>query len=148
MFIKNRVAGYAAALCLIVMSTAVVADDRPYTDGPIVNVAGYRTEYGKFDEYMKFLATSWKQEQEAAKKAGLILDYHVYTMEPRGPDDPDVFLVVTFKNWAALDQLRDKVTALAKEVYGSTSAANQGAVDRGKIRRKLGSMTMQEIILK
>jgi hypothetical protein len=144
---RFRMAAHAVLWCLGVMSAPLVAQDRPYTDGPVVNVAGFRTEYGKLDEYLKFLATTWKQEQEAAKKAGLILDYKVYTVEPRDADDPDIYLVVTLKNWAALDNLKEKAEALAKKVYGSTETASQGAVDRGKIRRRLGSMTMQEIVL-
>src|SRR5690242_7546072 len=100
MSVKIRFAAYATLACLTVLTTVVCADDKPYTDGPVVNVAGIRTEYGKFDEYMKFLATTWKQEQEAEKKAGLILSYSVMTVEPRGVDDPDVYLVITYKNWA------------------------------------------------
>ena len=148
MSIRNRIAACAALFCLSVTSTAVVADNKPYSDGPVVNVAAIRTEYGRFDDYMKFLATTWKQEQEAAKKAGLILSYSVMTVEPRGADDPDIYLVITYKNWAALDGLSEKNDAAAKTVYGSVTAANQGAVDRGKMRRTLGSKTMQELILK
>jgi hypothetical protein len=33
-------------------------------------------------------------------------------------------------------------------MLGSLAAANQGAVDRGKIRRVLGSFTRQELDLK
>jgi hypothetical protein len=144
----NRFAAYAAFICFGILSTAALAEDRPYNDGPVVNVASIRTEYGKFDDYMKFLATSWKQQQENAKKAGLILDYKVYTVEARGADDADIYLVTTYKNWAALDGLVEKNDAMSKQVYGSTSASNAAAVDRGKMRRTLGSSTMQELVLK
>lgn len=148
MFSKKQLAACAALVGVAILSTAAVAQDRPYTDGPVVNVSAIRTEYGKFDDYMKFLSTTWKQEQEAGKKAGLILNYNVYQVEPRGADDPDLYLVVTYKNWATLDGLVDKMDALAKQVYGSKAASNEAAVDRGKIRRTLGSMTMQELVLK
>jgi hypothetical protein len=130
------------------MSASAFAQEKVYHEGPVKNVGAVRTEYGKFDEYMRFLDTNWKKEQEAAKKAGLILSYEVLTVEPRGPDDPDIYLVVTYKNWAALDELNEKGDAVAKEVYGSITAANQGAVDRGKLRRSLGSTTMQVLDLK
>ena len=148
MMSNNRFAAYAAFICLGIMSTAALAEDRPYSDGPVVNVAAIRTEYGRFDDYMKFLATSWKQQQEAAKKAGLILDYKVYTVEARGADDADIYLVTTYKNWAALDGLAEKNDAMSKQVYGSTSASNAAAVDRGKMRSTIGSSTMQELVLK
>jgi hypothetical protein len=130
------------------MGTLARADDRPYTEGNVVQVAGIRTEYGHFDDYMRFLDTNWKQEMEAAKKEGLIVSYSVYTVEPRGADDPDVYLVTTFKNWAAFDGLGPKMDALATKVYGSVSKSDQSAVDRAKIRRTLGVTNMQQLVLK
>lgn len=145
---NGRFAAVLLSAFLGLFAVAAVAQERPYTEGPVMNVAGIRTNYGMFDEYMKFLATTWKQEQEAAKKAGLILDYKVLSVEPRGENDADVYLVITYKNWAALDGLADKSEAIAKQVYGSTSAANQGALDRAKMRRVVGSQTMQVLQLK
>ena len=51
-----------AAVALGMISSLAVADDRPYTEGAIVNVAGIRTAYGHFDDYLKFLSTTWKAE--------------------------------------------------------------------------------------
>jgi hypothetical protein len=100
------------------------------------------------DEYLKWLAGPWKQEQEAMKKAGLILNYEVLMVEPRGENDPDIYLVITYKNWAALDGLADRTDPIAKQVYGSLEASNKGAIERSKMRRVLGSTTMQSIDLK
>src|ERR1700686_2608827 len=125
----------AAAAALALTGAVAVSDDHVFTEGPVVNVASIRTEYGKFDEYMKYLDTTWKAEQEAAKKAGYIISYRVVTVAPRGENDPDIYLVVNYKNWAALDGATAKVDAIAKQVEGSLDASNKGAVDRGKIRR-------------
>ncbi len=146
--IHQRLAAAFAFLCLATVGSAAFAQTRPYTEGPVVNVASIRTAYGMFDEYMKFLAGPWKQEQEAMKKAGLILDYEVMSVEPRGENDPDVYLIIVYKNWAALDGLSDKADAVSKQVYGSIDASNKGAVDRAKMRRVLGSATMQQLLLK
>jgi hypothetical protein len=148
MKIKHLIAACAAFVALATTSLQAVADDHAYTEGLVVNVAAIRTEYGKFDEYMKYLDTTWKAEQEAAKKAGYIISYRVVTVAPRGENDPDIYLVVNYKNWAALDGATAKVDAIAKQVEGSLDASNKGAVDRGKIRRILGSWTGQELDLK
>jgi hypothetical protein len=145
---QKRFAACAVGLCLILMGAAVRADDHAYSQGPVVNVQAVRTLYGKFDDYMKFIDTTWKQEQEAAKKAGYIVSYSVLSVEPRGENDPDIYLVVTYKNWAALDSATEHAEAVLKQVLGSVSADNQGAVERGKMRRVLGSTTMQELTLK
>jgi hypothetical protein len=147
MNIKRHTIGFAAFVGLVA-SVAAVADDHAYTEGPVVNVAAIRTEYGKFDDYMKYLDTVWKAEQEAARKAGYITSYRVVTVEPRGENDANIYLVINYKNWAAFDGATAKNDAIAKQVEGTLAASNQGAVDRAKIRRVLGSWTGQELDLK
>jgi len=148
MNIKSYIGAAAAFVGMLTTSVAAVADDHVYNEGVVVNVASIRTEYGKFDEYMKYLDTTWKTEQEAAKKAGYVLSYKVITVEPRGENDPDIYLVINYKNWAAMDGATAKGDAIAKQVEGTLAAQNQGAVDRSKIRRVLGSFTGQELDLK
>ena len=110
----TRSVGAAAAL-LVLSATATIAcaDGRNWTDGPIINVSAIRTVDGHFDDYMKWLATSWKKQEEAAKKAGLISSYRVYVVEARAPTDPDLYLVVEYKNWAALDNLGGKLDGIS-----------------------------------
>ena len=148
MSMKNRCAAGAAFACLALASFGAVADDHVYSEGQVMNVASIRTENGKFDDYMKYLDTTWKLEQEAAKKAGYIVSYQVVTVEPRHENDPDIYLVTTYKDWAALDGGLAKGDAIAKQIEGSVSASNQGVVDRNKIRRVLGSQRMQVLNLK
>jgi hypothetical protein len=138
----------AALLGLSTLTTAAFADGRDYTDGPVVNVSSIRTVDGHFDDYMHWLATGFKKQQEAAKKAGLITGYRVFVIEPRGPNDPDILLVTEFKNWAALDHLGSKMDAVAADTEGSVDKANQSEADRAKIRTVLGSRTQQEALLK
>ena len=114
----------------------------------MVNVAAVQTVAGKFDEYMKYLDTTWKQSQEAAKKAGNIVSYQVLQVEPRTENDADLYLVTTYKDWAALDGALAKGDAIVKQVEGSVATSNQGVVDRNKIRRLIGSATMQVLNLK
>jgi hypothetical protein len=145
---KYRLAAYAAFATLACTSFAALADDHAYSEGPVVNVSRIRTVDGKFDEYMKWLDTTWKQEQEAAKKAGYILSYEVLSVEPRELTDPDLLLRITYKNWAALDGALAKGDEIAKSIEGSVSAASQAQYERSKIRTVLGSATMQVLQLK
>jgi hypothetical protein len=145
---KLRAAAVAAMIGLAGASVTALADDHAYSEGPVVNVARIRTVDGKFDDYLKWVDTTWKAEQEAAKKAGFIVSYQVLTVEARTPDDPDVLLVTTYKNWAALDGSIAKGDQIAKQIEGSVTSAAQAQYDRAKIRRVLGSTTMQELKLK
>ena len=143
--------GFCAAAVLLALSTLTTtayADGRDYNDGPVVNVSSIRTVDGHFDDYMHWLATTYKKQQEAAKKAGLITGYRVMVIEPRGPNDPDILLVTEYKNWAALDNLSGKMDAVSAQVEGSVEKANQAEAERAKIRTVLGSRTQQEALLK
>jgi hypothetical protein len=145
---KHQFAACAAFALLAAVSASAFADDHPYSQGAVINVARIRTVDGKFDDYMKWVSTTWKQEEEAAKKTGDVLSYEVIQVEPRGPDDADLLLVIRYKNWAALDGALAKGDAIAKQIEGSVAAANQAQSDRSKIRRVLGSSTMQVLNLK
>ena len=139
----------ACTLLLIgTFGTLAYADGRNYNDGPVLNVASIRTVDGHFDDYMQWLATTWKKQEEAAKKAGLITRYQVLIVEARGPHDPDIYLVVEYKNWAALDGLGSKLDNVSVQVEGSVEKSNQAEADRSKIRTVLGSQTMQVAELK
>ena len=148
MSIMKRIAALAAVGAIAAVSSTAWADDHAYTEGQVVNITAVRTEYGRFDDYLKYLDSTWKKSQEASLKRGYITGYKVLTAEPRGPNDPDLYLVVFYKNWAALDGGLAKGDEIAKLVEGSVTASNQGAVDRNKMRRIIGSETVQEALLK
>ncbi len=142
------ICGTAALVAAAALTTPVYADGRDWNDGPVINVSSIRTIDGHFDDYMHWLATTYKKQQEAAKKAGIITSYRVIVIEARGPNDPDILLVTEFKNWAALDHLGGKLDQISGEIEGSVEAAAKSEVDRAKIRTILGSRTQQEAILK
>ena len=148
MRLNKGICATAALLALATLTTAAYADGRDWDDGPVINVASIRTVDGHFDDYMHWLATTFKKQQEAAKKAGLITAYRVIVIEARAPTDPDILLVTEYKNWAALDRLGSKMDAVSAGVEGSVEKAAQSEAERAKIRTVLGSRTQQEALLK
>ena len=144
----QSICAIVALLAVSTLTTTAYADGRDWNDGPVVNVASIRTVDGHFDDYMHWLATTYKKQQEAAKKTGLITGYRVLVIEARGPNEPDILLVTEYKNWAALDHLGSKLDAVSAEVEGSVEKASQSEVERAKIRTVLGSRTQQEALLK
>jgi len=141
---------YAASTVLAFGSLTAVAyaDGRDWNDGPVQNVTFVRTVDGHFDDYMHWLATTYKKQQDAAKAAGLITRYEVLVAQPHNPQDPDIILVTEYKNWAALDHLGGKLDQVSAQVEGSVEAANKNEADRAKIRTILGSDNVQVAALK
>ena len=122
-------------------------DERQYTDGPVTEVDYIGVEYGHFEEYIDWLNSTWKPTMEATKKAGLIIDYKVFSATPKSPDQPNIFLWITYKNMAALDK-GIELEAVAKKVIGSTEVQNKARVVRNEYRKVLGTELIRELILK
>jgi len=137
-----------ATLSMSAISSALADDSKAYTEGTVVEVTSIRTKPGMFDAYMKWLDTTGKQLREDEKKAGLILDYAVYGALPRSPHDPDIYLVITYKNMAALDGLSDRVEPLQRKIWATREAGAKAAADRESMREILGTELMRRLELK
>jgi len=62
---------------------------------------------GQGEACLGYLAKTYKPLMETQKKAGNVLDYSVFRTQARTPNDPDMYLVVTYANMAASDGLAD-----------------------------------------
>jgi hypothetical protein len=69
-------------------------------------------------------------------------------VQPQGPNDPDLFLVTTYKNMAALDGLDAKTDPITEKVFGSMDKSTAAAVDREKIRKLMGEQMMRQLVIK
>lgn len=122
---------------------------RPYTEGPVVAVNYIRVKPGMFDKYMQWVATDWKHNLEAQKKEGLILDYSVYHSFERDEHDWNVVLAVTYKNMAALDNLRERAEPVTTRTLNmSPEQIARSRVERGALRDQVGGRLLRQLILK
>jgi hypothetical protein len=130
------------------MSTnARARDERQYTDGPVTDVAYIRVEYGRFEDYVDWLNSTWKPTMEATKKAGLIIDYKIFRATPKSADQPNIIRMITYKNMAALDKGVEE-EEVARKVIGSTEVQNKARVARSEYRKLLGGELIRELVLK
>jgi hypothetical protein len=76
----------------------------------------------------------------------------VFQASPKSPDQPNIFLYLTFKNMAAYGgNIGDKGIEgeyVARKVIGSTEFQNKKRVQRSEYRKVLGIELIREIILK
>ena len=139
------------SICLAASSLSLTAraqDERAYTDGPVTDVTYIQVEYGHFEEYIDWLNSTWKPTMEAYKKAGLIIDYKVLQATPKSPDQPNIYLWITFKNAAAALDKGVELEAVAKQVIGTTEVQNKARVHRNDYRKVMGGELFRELILK
>ena len=147
---RRYVLSFAAAAAFAAWSAPNLAQEnaRAYTEGPVLQVSYIRTEPGKFDEYLQYLATTYKTIMEEQKKAGIILDYAIYANQPLTPADPDLILTVTYANLGALDNLDERTDAITNKIWGSLQGSNQASADRETLRTQLGGRLLRQLMLK
>ena len=149
MTIKSRTFGaLAGVLSLFALMTSAQAADRPYTEGTVSVVSSIRTEPGQGENYMKYLATTYKQLMDEQMKAGLIVNWSVFTARPRTANDPNIYLVTTYRNLAAMDSLQDKTDAIQERLIGNQEARDAAMVARGKMRTMIGSEVIRKVEFK
>jgi hypothetical protein len=129
---------------------AMAADEpRPFTEGPVSHVSFIRVKPGMFDNYMKYLSTTYKPLMEEYKKQGIIIDYKIYEAnETHSAAEPDLVLTITYKNMAALDNLAEKTDPIAAKIFGTRQKQSEGAVSRESLRESVGDQFIRELILK
>jgi hypothetical protein len=140
---------WLAPMLLAGLTSVVGAQERPYTEGPVLAVSYIRIKPGMFDKYMKYLDTDYKKTMEAQKKEGIILDYGVYSSPQTEEGDWNMVLTTTFKNMAALDNLRDRAEPVSLRTTNRTvEQSAQANVARGEMRDLVGQRLLRQLILK
>jgi hypothetical protein len=146
----NKTTGLSLCLVACALSLDARAQDvRQYADGPVTDVTYIHVDYGSFEKYVDWLNSTWKPTMEATKKAGLIIDYKVFSITPIGyaPNQPNMILWITYRNMAALDKDAEQED-VARKVIGSTEFQNKARTGRNDYREVLGSELIRELILK
>lgn len=147
MRVRSMVVVFIALVTLIIAGIAVAQVKRPYHDGSVWDISFIRVKPGMGAAYMNYLATDWKRNQEAMKKAGLILSYKVIGSEPHSPTDFDLMLMTEYKDLATMEAGSDKADDLSQTVVGNDQKQMEGYKQRLEIREVLGDRLSREIIL-
>lgn len=136
------------ALSILAVSTAQ-ADDRVYTDGHSVwTVSFIETKAGHFDDYISNLNDIWRRYLDVQKDDGDVLSYKMIPISFPRDGEPNLMLMVEFKNWASFDRGNAYFDKMAKKLQGSTEKATQSNIDREEIRSLRGGFAGQEIKFK
>jgi hypothetical protein len=120
----------------------------PYTEGTVWNLQFIRVKPGLQDDYLNNIRATTKNLLDEAKRQGLILSYHYISAPAATPEDWDVLVMVEYKNYAALDGLREKVEPLAAKTIGGESNRRTRAGQRNEIREVVGTKFGRELILR
>lgn len=137
-----------AALAALALSAPALAQDSSYTPGSVWQFSSVQVEPGKFEAYMDYLGGSWRKVQELGKKEGIVVSYHVLSVNAGRHGEADLILAVELKDYQSNAQrlaFQKKIEAmLAADVRKQDVAS----AERGVMRKLVGNMELQELVLK
>ena len=147
---KMMKALYAGAALLATSALAIpaAAQESSYKPGSVWEASRIDVLPGQFENYMDFLSTTWKKNQELAKAEGIVLEYHVLAVNNPRLGEPDLVLIIEYKDYqttAQQEAFSKKVNAMMAMDQRKQATANG---ERGKMRESLGSTEYQELVLK
>jgi hypothetical protein len=140
----------AAATMLLAVSTITpaMAQESSYKPGTVWDASRIDVLPGQFENYMDYLATTWKKNQELAKAEGIVLEYHVLATNNARQGEPDLVLIIEYKDYQTTAQQE----AFSKKANAMMAQDNRKAAtasgERTKMRELLGSIEYQELVLK
>ena len=144
----KRLAVTLIGLLVLVVGASVLAQvNRPFRNGSVWSIGFIRMKPGMETAYLNYLAGSWKAEQEAMKKEGLILSYKVISVEGHTPGEFNLMLMTEYKDLATMEAGVDKADALSQKVSGNDEKQMQGYRERADIREVMGNRLGREIVL-
>ena len=145
----KRLTSWLLGMLMALSSLPALAQQRPYSDGPVTIVTSVKVVDGQFENYMAYLNSTWRRVMEESKTAGIVSDYHVYSGQAHNPTEPDLFLVVTYPNMATFDGMTEKMEPImAKVTKMNYKQADEASGKRTVMRTIMGDMMVRELVFK
>ena len=137
------------AVLLMLLSCVSSAQERPYKAGAVTVVTSVKVMDGQYDNYMRYLASTWQKTMAASKEAGIVVNYSVFTGSPRRAEDADLYLVTTYPNMASFDGLTEKMDPiLAKAMKMNVAQREEATGKRTVMRTILGTEMLRAVEFK
>lgn len=140
--VRRIVAGLALVASIVAVPSAsaqapaVPADSGIKPHPAIMRVSLYRFADGMQQAAVTDLRTHLIPIWEAEKQAGIILGYSTMAnVTASSADDWQLGIVLTYKNYAALDSLGARTNAITLKHYGSEAARTATNEARAKLRK-------------
>ena len=148
---KNKLIALTSLVVFgILGSTSALAQDhsRGWEQGHVVQVTEVHTKDGMFNAYINDLSKVWRKFLEAQKADGDVISYGMYSNVNQREGEPDLYLTVTYKNWAAFDRGVEYFENLGAKILGSNEEMREANVDRGELRTIGSTYVLRELSFK
>jgi hypothetical protein len=138
----------AAMTATLALATPANAQESGYTPGTVWEFSGIQVEPGQFENYMDYLGDGWRKSLEFGKKEGYVVSYHVLSVNNPRSGEPDLVLAVQYKDYATNAERMAYQKKLEAAMASDARKMDAGFGERQSMRKQVGSMEMQELMLK
>lgn len=144
-------------LCLLAAIVAVLlapapaesqTTERVWDQGTVWSITYVETKPAMFNAYLKNLSQVWRRFLEEQKEAGDVISYKMLSVQNTRDGEPDLILMVEFKNMAVFDRGVEWFEELSTKIMGSLDEMQTDNIDREKLRTIRSSMLTREIHFK
>ena len=148
---KNKIFAVLSLVLFTSLGSApVFAQDhtRGWEQGHVMQVTEVHTKDGMFNAYINDLNNVWRKFMEAQKADGHVISYGMFSNVNPREGEPDLYLTVTYRDWAAFDRGVEYFENLSSEIMGSLEDMREANIDRGELRTIGSTYTVREITFK
>lgn len=136
-----------ALIFMAFFSVNTLAQDnkRNWDIGNVVAVTEVHTKDGMFNAYINDLNNVWRKYIEEQMKDGSVVGYGMFINVAAREGEPDLYLTVTYANWAAFDLGEEYFNKIQDKIQGSADVARSASIKRGDLRTLGSNYNLQEI---
>ena len=139
----------ALLAAILAFATHPVQAQEHYTLGPISRIILVNIKPGQGSEFWNDLRQRVRPLYDEYKRQGLIQNYSLgLKTTADGPEDWDVAIVLTFKNWAALDAFATKGDSVSRSYYGSYEKRSEAGAKRSEYGVINSSFLVRDLTLR
>lgn len=132
----------------IAVSSAAPAQDSAYTQGNYWQVQGIFVQDGQFENYMDYIASTYRRSQDFARARGWITGYRILGNVNRRENEPDLYLITEFRQPATQAESAERERLLNAHMEQTTHQADEGSGRRVTMRRLGSNLLLQELTLR
>ena len=136
-----------ALIFMVCYSVNTLAQDntRNWDNGNVVAVTEVHIKDGMFNAYINDLNNVWRKFIEEQMKDGSVVGYGMFSNAAAKEGEPDLYLTVTYANWAAYDLGEEYFNGIRDKVMGSADVARSANIKRGELRTIGSNYNLQEV---
>lgn len=132
----------------LALAAPAAAQESAYTPGTYWTVQGIIVEDGQFENYMDYIASTYRRSQDFARTNGWITSYTILQNINRRNDEPHLYLITEFPRMATPQEEMERERRTNEHMRQTTRQATEMSGQRVKMRTLGNNILLQKLDLR